>query len=548
MTTVPALTDEAALNQYTATGGQTDFNFSFMIFATADIEVYVNGVLKTEVTDYTVKKSGGGSIGSTDLPLDGGKVVFVSGLTADDEVTLNRNIAIARSTGYSVAGAFRADVVNREFTKQLAISQQLRRDIERAIRLSTFDSEGGDLTLPTGRASKLIGFDADGNAALFAGVAEQEVPVSDFMATVLDDADAAAALTTLGVSAFVQTLLNDSDASTALTTLGISAFIQTLLNDSDAPTAQATLGFPTLASGDEYKMLRVNSAHTGYLAFSPVVPTVQRFTSGSGTYYLNYTFDITSGSATAGATYTNNGITFTVYETVSGATRVVMSGSGAPAASGTLTKASGTGDSTLTFSAYYAPKWLQVRGVGGGGGSGGSGTASQTAGGAGGNTTFGSSLLTGNGGAGGGVIGNPGGAGGSATVAAPARGSAFTGGYGAGHGFNNVSNGGSHPGGVGGNTIFGGAAGGSVYGGAGVAGATNTGGGAGGAGTNTNVAASYSGSGGGGGGGFDAIIPSPSATYAYAVGAAGSAGGAGTSGSAGAAGGSGYIEVTEFYN
>ncbi len=242
MTTVPALSDEAALNQYVATGGQTDFNFSFMIFATADIEVYVNGVLKTEVTDYTVKKSGGGSISSSDLPLDGGKVVFGSGLTVNDEVTLNRNIAIARSTGYSVAGAFRADVVNREFTKQLAITQQLRRDIERSIRLATFDSEGGDLTLPTGRASKLIGFDADSNVALFGGVVEQEVPVSSFMVTLLDDADASAALTTLGISAFIQTLLNDADAS----------------------AAQVTLGFPTLANTDKGKYLRVKTTYDGY--------------------------------------------------------------------------------------------------------------------------------------------------------------------------------------------------------------------------------------------------------------------------------------------
>lgn len=220
MTTVPALTDEAALNQYVATGGQTDFNFSFMIFATADIEVYVNGVLKTEVTDYTVKKSGGGSITSSDLPLDGGKVVFGSGLTADDEVTLNRNIAIARSTGYSVAGAFRADVVNREFTKQLAITQQLRRDIERSIRLATFDSEGGDLTLPTGRAGKLLGFDADGDATLYSSEIDTAL-VSGYAATLLDDGDATTARATLGltIGSHVQAYSAKLDSISALTSV-----------------------------------------------------------------------------------------------------------------------------------------------------------------------------------------------------------------------------------------------------------------------------------------------------------------------------------------
>ena len=39
----------------------------------------------------------------------------------------------------------------------------------------------------------------------------------------------------------LETLLDDADASTAQTTLGISAYIKTLLDDLDAATARATL-------------------------------------------------------------------------------------------------------------------------------------------------------------------------------------------------------------------------------------------------------------------------------------------------------------------
>ena len=91
------------------------------------------------------------------------------------------------------------------------------------------------------------------------------------------------------------------------------------------------------------------------------MPTVRTYTSGSGNYVKNYTFIITSGSATVGATYTNNAITFTVYATVSGATQVVMNGSGDPAASGTLTKSGGTGDATIAFSSFLYPKYIKIK-------------------------------------------------------------------------------------------------------------------------------------------------------------------------------------------
>lgn len=77
-----------------------------------------------------------------------------------------------------------------------------------------------------------------------------------------------------------------------------------------------------------------------------------------------YVFTVTSANATEGAVYTNNSQSFTVLKTISSGTTLVMSGTGDPAASGTLTKSSGTGDSTITFSAFTggaattAAQWL----------------------------------------------------------------------------------------------------------------------------------------------------------------------------------------------
>ena len=208
---------------------------------------------------------------------------------------------------------------------------------------------------------------------------------------------------------------------------------------------------------------------------------------------------------------------------------------------------SGSGTYTLPTSPRK-PLWIQVEMVGGGGGGAGSGSASETNGGNGGSTTFGTSLLTCVGG-GVGVTGRGGGdpsVGGAATISAPAISLvAVTGGGGQGANFNATS-GVRIQGGQGGSSALGGNGAGGGGGLNGGAGSTNSGGGGGGAGT---YDAGRSSGGGAAGGFVKAIIATPNlnATYAFAVGAAGTAGAAGTSGFAGGAGGSGQIIVTEFY-
>lgn len=64
----------------------------------------------------------------------------------------------------------------------------------------------------------------------------------------------------------------------------------------------------------------------------------------------NRVFTVTAANATVGDTYTNNGATFTVLATITGTTTLTTVSSGTPAASGTLTKATGSGDATITFS------------------------------------------------------------------------------------------------------------------------------------------------------------------------------------------------------
>ena len=194
---IPNLTDETPINQYTANSGETEFAFTFYIFALSDIKVYANDVLKTITTDYVVRKNDGTAIGDADLPMDGGKIIFNVGRAAGEKISLNRDIPVDRSTQFSTGGAFKADSLNSELTRILTIAQQLKRDVARSFRLAPSDAEGGSLQLPTDRADNILAFDSNSNLILTKFADIDKANVSPFIATLLDDVSASIARGTL---------------------------------------------------------------------------------------------------------------------------------------------------------------------------------------------------------------------------------------------------------------------------------------------------------------------------------------------------------------
>jgi pimeloyl-ACP methyl ester carboxylesterase len=86
-----------------------------------------------------------------------------------------------------------------------------------------------------------------------------------------------------------------------------------------------------------------------YSRYSGVVP------GGSGVLsyvHSSVTFVVTAATATKGDVYSNNSKQFVVSESIDGALALTCSSNGAPQASGTLTRVSGSGDATITFSSF----------------------------------------------------------------------------------------------------------------------------------------------------------------------------------------------------
>lgn len=196
-----------------------------------------------------------------------------------------------------------------------------------------------------------------------------------------------------------------------------------------------------------------------------------------------------------------------------------------------------SGSGTYTLPTSPAPMYIRVVAVGGGGGGGGSGSGGGTAGSVGGNTTFGTSLISANGGGGGTFQASGGGAGGSASLGVGPVGIAITGGGGESGNNQNQSNQ-TQSGGVGGNSALGGGARSTVYNSAGTSGAANTGGGGSGGGSNNVIGVgSGSGGGSGGYVDAIIYTPSSTYSFSVGVGgSAGTAGTSGLTGGAGGSG------------
>lgn len=322
----------------------------------------------------------------------------------------------------------------------------------------------------------------------------------------------------LGTSAnqMIYTTALNTYATTSLTALA-----RTLLSQTTAAAMQSTIG--TVIGTD------VQAQDAGLQSIANLTTAADKmiYTTALDVYA---TTDLTSFSRTLLASTT----------AAAARSTLGVSGSTTPPTQTVYTTGSGS---------YVTPtgvSYLEVEMIGGGGGGGGSaGVGTAGTGGTGGITTFGTSLLTCNGGLGG-TGTDPGapGTGGTATIGSGATGRAVMGGNGCPAMGN--SSGLRIVGGQGASSPFCGGGQGAINAqNAGGTGVSNTGVGGGGASPTT---AGIPGKGGGAGGYIKVFItPTASQSFSYAVGGGGSGGTAGTSGASGGLGGSGIIIINEYY-
>ena len=134
---------------------QTSFTVSFEFFDNDDLNVYVDGTLKTITTHYTVS-GGNGSTGTITMS--------VTGATGGSTVVITRDIDLDRTTDFPSSGPFNIGALNTELDRLVAIAADLNDLSGRGVKLSDFDT-GASLTLPVAadRSNKVLAFNSAGD-------------------------------------------------------------------------------------------------------------------------------------------------------------------------------------------------------------------------------------------------------------------------------------------------------------------------------------------------------------------------------------------------
>jgi len=292
-------------------GVTTSFGTSPVVFFNSSelvvqVVVTATGAATTlaEGTNYTVT-GGNGAVGTVNLA---GGTSPNGAPSALQTLLIRRVLPLTQADDFVNNDINDAEVTERRFDKTVMQIQQLGEEIGRGLVIPASETATAALTtLPFDRASKFLAFDASKNPIASEGTVPGAVPVSTFMATVLDDTSQAAARATLGAA-----------GSGAVTSSGLTMATARLLGRTTAGSGaveEITVGSGLTLSGGALTSTvaaltlgtQQNTTSGTSIDFTGIPSSVNRITamfngiSTNGT--SNYQLQIGSGSVvTAGYT------------------------------------------------------------------------------------------------------------------------------------------------------------------------------------------------------------------------------------------------------
>ncbi len=141
--------------EYIGDAVQVAFPYDFLVLDEEHFEIYLDGVLKTLTTDYTV---------SGVLNQSGGNITFGTAPAVGVEVLILRVVPVTQGVKLPNTGSFPSETVEKQaFDKTVMIEQQMAEEIDRAIKLGK-DSNLTDVEFPEPGAAEFIRWNSLGMA------------------------------------------------------------------------------------------------------------------------------------------------------------------------------------------------------------------------------------------------------------------------------------------------------------------------------------------------------------------------------------------------
>lgn len=242
---------------YNGNGSTSVFAYDFKITAASELTVLTRldstGVETTETlnTGYIVDGIDSASGGNVTFKFNTGTPSDPNYSTTDfrpasgETVVIKRVLPLTQITDYTPNDPFPAEVHEAALDKLTNLHQQQQEQIDRSFKFAETDAGTASIPVASIRASKYLGFDTDGNVIAVEGTTS-DITVSTYGATLVDDADASAARTTLGLGS-VATLssiatANITDANVTTAKIADSAVTTAKINNAAVTSAKLASG------------------------------------------------------------------------------------------------------------------------------------------------------------------------------------------------------------------------------------------------------------------------------------------------------------------
>lgn len=220
-------------DEFTGNGVTTAFATTFEFQTGTDLKVYLDGVLKTITTHYTVS----GGAGST------GTVTFLVAPGNGLEVVIYDDPPVTQGTDYTPNDAFPAESHELALDKLTRIARTLKSRVDRAAVLSDFDTSGADTTLPTPSSRRAIVWNTAADGFENSTYDPDEAQTASAASAAAAAASASAASTSASNAATSETNAATSEANAD------TARIAAETAETNAETAEANAEAAAIAQG-----------------------------------------------------------------------------------------------------------------------------------------------------------------------------------------------------------------------------------------------------------------------------------------------------------